>query len=210
MATEQVLADLGSGLRPHPPDPFLRFRGCSRDESRLHPWAGFSLSASPFSNPKSRAGRTKGCPESSIFFALSLLLLEPCPIPSSFSRRFKSHQKVKELKSQSASKAPGDPNPWTLKVSTSTDPPPNGLQMLSSLCFSSFAICFPPSRFGDGATCRGWSPASLSSRETWPSPFVTLFCLSKVLLQPLLLFLSLLGFLMALGIFLKSRGIPGG
>lgn len=124
MATEQVLADLGSGLQPHPPDPFLRFRGCSRDESRLHPWAGFSLSASPFSNPKSRAGRTKGCPESSIFFALSLLLLEPCPIPSSFSRRFKSHQKVKELKSQSASKAPGDPNPWTLKVSTSTDPPP--------------------------------------------------------------------------------------
>lgn len=74
------------------------------------------------------------------------------------------------------------------------------------------SLFFPGLMMGQFVGAAGGSalPASLSSSEAWPRPSITLFCLSKVLPQPLLLFLYLLGFSMALGISLKNRGTHRG
>lgn len=109
---------------------------------------------------------------------------------------------------------PGDPNPWTLRLPTSNRCPAmacKGAPRSVSLGLQSTRL-FPGLVMGKFAGAGGGSavPAFLASSEAWPSPSITLFCLSKVLLQLLLLFLSLLGFSVALGISSKKRRIHRG
>lgn len=150
----------------------------------LHPWARFSQSASLFSNPGSWPGGPKGPSEDAPPHFLLRTSPEP-PLRSCSLQLLKEAQVLPEFKYQSASKVPGDPSPWTLKVSTAKRPlqcPTKALlSLLSKTCLSTVflvprlamrrlgrvgeGLCFPPPSGGHG-------PASSSP----------LFCFSKVLL----------------------------